>query len=74
MIKIKDEYGNVIPGILRDPVTHSISNVDQVKYQKYKADQLRLSNEKLEMNNIKNEISEIKSLLSVIIHRLNAKG
>jgi hypothetical protein len=72
MIKIKDELGNVVPGILRDPRTHALTNINKLQYQSCLASQLRITQEKNDISNMKNEIVEIKSLLLALLDKLNA--
>jgi hypothetical protein len=72
MIKIKDEKGDVIPGIVRDPRTHGVANIDYVQYQKYKIDQKRALDNKADINNLKNEMTEIKTMLTALMGKLNA--
>lgn len=68
-LKVKD-----YPGLVRDPESKAIINVDQSAYLKYKSErniQNKIINITSEINDLKQSMNEIKSLISQILQRTN---
>lgn len=66
-LKVKD-----YPGLVRDPTSKAIINVDQTAYLKYKSEkniQNKITNMTCEINDLKQSMNEIKDLISQILQR-----
>lgn len=68
-LKVKD-----YPGLVRDPESKAIINVDQSAYLKYKSErniQNKITSITSEINDLKQSMNEIKNLISQILQRTN---
>jgi hypothetical protein len=71
MLKVKDEYNNIIPNLMKNElggiVVSKTAEYDQFMAQKNNANKLNsLENE---INNIKEDMSEIKHLLITLLNK-----
>ena len=55
-------------GLVRDPSTNAIVNVNQDEYQKYLARRHKKTSDAQRIENLENELSEIKRMLSILIN------
>ena len=55
-------------GLVRDPSTNAIINVNQDEYQKYLARRNKRTTDEKRIENLENELSEIKRLLTVLLN------
>jgi hypothetical protein len=55
-------------GLVRDPSTNAIINVNQDEYQKYLARRNKKTSDAQRIENLENELSEIKRMLSILIN------
>lgn len=66
-LQVKDH-----PGLVRDPKSHAIVNVDEAAYNEYKNKKLlqsKVINMNEELNDLKKDVNEIKDLLKQILQR-----
>lgn len=55
-------------GLVRDPSTNAIINVNQDEYAKYLARRNKRTSDEKRIEHLENELSEIKRLLTILIN------
>ena len=68
MIKIKDETGNVVPGLYRDSVG-TIVVKDQDAYDRYMASKSIKLRDQAKISSLEAELRELKALITSIINK-----
>lgn len=66
MIRVKDQDGNVVPGILKDVLGNLVVN-DVAEYNKYK----REKDSAEQINELKSEVDQLKQLVHALLREKN---
>ena len=69
MLRVKDEFGNIVPGLFKDGLGNIIVKNDS-EYNKY----IHAKQQHEIINNLTKEVEELKNIISSFIDKNSSKG